>query len=121
MNRRAATPRGGAWATLAREMSPGEIFGAAGGAAMKSAWVPFPAPGGPTSTSLTQAPRSGRRCPLPLAQEPFIVALHELALDLLHRFQADADDDQDGGATEREVLLVAADQVDEQVGQHGDE
>ena len=59
--------------------------------------------------------------PAPLAQEPFVVALHELALDLLHRLQAHTDHDQHGGAAEREVLLLAADQVDEQVRQDRDD
>ena len=37
--------------TLARKMSPVEIFGTAKCDAMNCAWVPLPAPGGPTSTS----------------------------------------------------------------------
>src|SRR5438477_9123200 len=87
---------------------------------MNSAWVPLPAPGGPTSTSLTRAPR-GVRSPPPLPEEPFVVALHELALDLFDRLQAHADDDQHRRTTEGEVLPVAADQVDEQVRQHRDD
>ena len=43
-------------------------------------------------------------CALP--QEPFVVPLHQLALDLLHRLQADADHDEHGGATEREVGVL---------------
>ena len=52
LDARAACPA----ATLARKMSPVEIFGTARCAAMNSAWVPLPAPGGPTSTSLTHHP-----------------------------------------------------------------
>ena len=48
----ASLPSGVPWLTLARKMSPVEIFGTAKCDAMNCAWVPFPAPGGPTSTSL---------------------------------------------------------------------
>src|SRR5436305_13235286 len=120
MYRLASTPSGVPWATFARKMSPVEILGTARCAAMNSAWVPLPAPGGPTSTSLTRAPRCA--APLrPLAEEPFVVALHQLALDLFDGFQTDADDDQYRGTAEGEVLPVAADHVDEQVGQHRDD
>ena len=40
-----------------------------------------------------------------ITQEPFVVALLQLALDLLDRVKTDADDDQDRGAAEREVLI----------------
>ena len=53
MYRFASTPSGVPCETLARKMSPVEIFGTARWAAMNSAWVPLPAPGGPTSTSRT--------------------------------------------------------------------
>src|SRR5205814_3832631 len=110
MYRLASTPSGVPWATFARKMSPVEILGTARCAAMNSAWVPLPAPGGPTSTSLTRAPRCA--APLrPLAEEPFVVALHQLALDLFDGFQTDADDDQYRGTAEGEVLPVAADHV----------
>src|SRR5699024_1614383 len=38
------------------------------------------------------------------SEEPFVVTLHELALDLFHRVEADSDHNQYGGPTEREVL-----------------
>src|SRR3712207_531410 len=101
-------------------MSPVEILGTARWAAMNSAWVPLPAPGGPTSTSLIGS-LLATRARRPLAQEPFVVALHELALDLLDRLQPHTHDDQHRGSTEREVLQVATDEVDEQVGQDRDE
>src|SRR5690606_32061130 len=116
----ARTPSGVAAATFARKMSPVEIFGTDRWAAMNSAWVPLPAPGGPTSTSLIYTPggRDGRqrwaRCRPSLPEEPFVVALHELALDLLDRLQAHADHDQHGHAAEREVLERLALQVDEE-------
>ena len=42
-----------------------------------------------------------------LAQETVVIALHELALDLLHRVEPHADHDQHRGAAEREVLVLA--------------
>src|SRR5215475_7719195 len=131
MYRLASFPSGVPCWTLARKMSPVEIFGTDRCEAMNSACVPLPAPGGPTSTSLMGSPPSARILPYArltaacaargLPEEPFVVALHELALDLLHSLQADTDDDQYGGATEGEVLLLAADQVDEQVRQDRDD
>ena len=49
---------------------------------MNWAWVPFPAPGGPTRTM----------CASP--QEALVVTLLKLAFDLLYRLQAHADDDR---------------------------
>src|SRR3954469_6405686 len=86
-------PRGVPRETLARKMSPVEIAGMPKWSATTLAWVPFPAPGGPMRISLISA------------QEPFVVALLELALDLLHRVEGDADHDQDRRASEREVLV----------------
>src|SRR5947209_19816751 len=63
---------------------------------MNSACVPFPAPGGPTRTSL-----------MPLPEEALVVAQHELALDLLGGVEADTDQDQHGRAAERERLVDA--------------
>src|SRR3954454_11295852 len=92
-------------------MSPVEIAGTDSRSATILAWVPLPAPGGPIRISLMGAVRalgtvpwlrSGRGSS---AQESFVVPLLELALDLLHRVERDADHDQDGRATEREVLV----------------
>ena len=41
-----------------------------------------------------------------LAQEAFVVAQHQLALDLLHGLEADADHDEHRGAAEREGWLA---------------
>src|SRR6266536_2741440 len=111
----ASLPRSVPPDTFARKMSPVEIFGMLKFSAMNSAWVPLPAPGGPTRTSLTHC------LPSPLAQEAFVVALHQLALDLLHRVEGDADHVQHGGATEREVLVVAAGDREEEVRQDGND
>src|SRR6187200_1325946 len=78
-------------------MSPVEIAGMPNRSATTWAWVPLPAPGGPMKISLISA------------QESFVVALLELALDLLHRVERNAHHDQDGRATEREVLVRADD------------
>src|SRR5690242_6291770 len=80
---------------------------------MNFAWVPLPAPGGPTSTNLIRSPAS--------PQESLVAALHELALDLLHRLKAHAHHNQHSGAAEREVhILLAVENQEEQVRQDGD-
>src|SRR6478672_2939672 len=91
-------------------MSPVEIAGIPKCSATNLAWVPLPAPGGPIMISRMSgdpanpgAPRVGSRGGS--TQESFVVSLLELALDLLHRVQRDAHHDEDGGATEREVLV----------------
>src|ERR1700712_2865742 len=98
-------------------MSPVEILGMSKCAATNSACVPLPAPGGPTSTSLTRlasqwssvSGASGRWAKGPgSAEEAFVVALHQLALDLLHGVEGDAHHDQHSGAAEREVLVLPA-------------
>src|SRR5947209_9568653 len=90
----ASLPSGVPWLTFARKMSPVEILGTPRWAETNSACVPFPAPGGPTRTSL-----------MPLPEEALVVAQHELALDLLRRVQADTDEDQHRRAAERECLV----------------
>src|SRR4051812_46170366 len=107
-------------------MSPVEIFGTARWAAMNSAWVPLPAPGGPTSTSRTyiaslrreRAPHvADARAPrprVPTTGGTLVVALHQLALDLLHRLQAHAHHDEHRRTTEREVLVLLLIEPDEE-------
>src|SRR3712207_4854054 len=90
----ASTPSSVPWAICARKMSPVEMAGMPNRPARRLACVPFPAPGGPNSTSLMSTTSS---------QEPFVVPLLELRLDLLHRFESHADDDKDRGAAEGEV------------------
>src|SRR3954464_531963 len=99
-------------------MSPVEIAGILKCSATALAWVPFPAPGGPISTSLIgggSAPaRPRHRSACPSSQETFVVALLQLALDLFHRVQRDADHDEDRGAAEGEVLVgIDEDQRDQ--------
>jgi hypothetical protein len=40
------------------------------------------------------------------SEKPLVVTLLQLGVDLLDRLEADPDDDQDAGATEREVLVA---------------
>ena len=94
MYRLASTPSGVPWATLARKMSPVEIFGHG------------EVRGDELRLGALARARRANQNQSHLPQEPFVVALHELALDLLHRLQADADHDQHRGAAEREVLVL---------------
>src|SRR3954463_692823 len=99
MNFFACCPSSVPWLTLARKMSPVEIFGIPRCAEMNWACVPFPAPGGPTRTRRITAP--------PLAEEALVVAQHQLALDLLGGVETHTDEDEHGGAAERERLAGA--------------
>src|SRR3954452_18481706 len=92
-------PSGVPWETFARKMSPVEIAGILKCSAMNFAWVTLPAPGGPMISRRT------RCCFGSLAQESFVVALLELALDLLHGVEGDTDHDEDRRAAEREPLV----------------
>src|SRR3954449_7124625 len=96
MYRLASRPSGVPWETLARKMSPVEMAGILKCSATNFAWVPLPAPGGPMI--------SRRMRSVSLAQESFVVALLELALDLLHGVERHADHDEDRRAAERESL-----------------
>src|ERR1700760_1999228 len=93
----------------------------------RAAWVPLPAPGGPMRMRLSsdkvetdefawaserrrnRDPGIGGRRPY-LLQEALVVAHHELRLELLHRVQRDADDDQQRGAAEEEVRARLVDE-----------
>src|SRR3954452_9545816 len=57
----------------------------------------------------------------PSAEETFVVALHQLVLDLLHSVERHPHYDQDRRSAEREVLVVPAGEVEEEVGQHRDD
>src|SRR3954453_6194385 len=116
IKRLASPPRGVPWETLARKMSPVEIAGILKCSAMNFAWVPLPAPGGPMiSRRIWCSARSASS-----AQESFVVALLQLALDLLHRVERDTHHEQDRRATERE-LLVRVDEHERDQGDQGDQ
>ena len=72
-------------ATAARSRSPEARTGTPSARARIGAWVPLPAPGAPRQDATVIAPTQPR-----LADEPFVVAHHELRLDLLHRLDDDA-------------------------------
>ena len=105
-SRRARCPR----RRPARRMLPVAMYGRLKSSVMRSAWVPLPAPGGPTRMRLSSATGIGSYAvgrdgfgPGSLLQEALVVAHHQLRLELLHRVQRDADDDQQRRAAEEEV------------------
>src|SRR2546422_10828817 len=77
-------------------MSPVEMWGISYRSWNSSAWVPLPAPGGPMKTRFMRRPS---------LHEPFVVAHQHVGLDLLHRLQGDAYDDQERGPGEVERQL----------------
>src|SRR6478752_1870995 len=104
------SPSGVSFLMFARKMSPVEMAGMPRCSAMRDAWVPLPAPGGPRMIRRMPGPprgglRGGRRRGEASAEEPFIVTLLQLGLDLLHGLKADTHDDQDRGAAEGEALV----------------
>src|SRR6266513_3136099 len=95
----ASRPAGVPTAAAARNRSPVETCSMPYRSARRAACVPFPAPCLPSRT---------RRGPLligalRLREETLVVAHHQLAVDLLHRFERDAHGDQQRGAAEREL------------------
>src|SRR5215210_6727725 len=100
--------------TASRSISPVEIAGTPSWLASRVAWVPLPAPGGPSRTILGRPLRAipklvaGSLSAPPttdatLFHEPFVVAHHELAFDLLDRIHRHADHDEERGAAEVEL------------------
>src|SRR5215210_5791372 len=80
-----------------RTRSPVSICVAPVSSSSFAAWVPLPAPWGPIIMILITPPSSSLS-----SQEPFVVAHHQLALELAHHVQRDADHDQYRRATERD-------------------
>src|SRR3712207_1254619 len=95
-----------------RSRSPVAMNGRSKSDCSRWAWVPLPAPGGPSRMRLSSL--IGCRRSL---EEAFVVAHHELRLQLLHGVERDADDDEDRRAAEVEVRRRL---VDENRGQRGD-
>src|ERR1700757_3225483 len=96
-------------------MSPVAMWTSAKSSRRRSAWVPLPAPGGPSMIRFNSD--KARR----LLQEPLVTSHHQLRLELLHRFERDADHDQDRGAAEVEVLVRTREQDRGQGGDRGEE
>src|SRR6185503_20194229 len=99
-------------ATSARRRSPDASTGTPRLAASAGAWVPLPAPGAPSRmATVIDVPESA------LADEPFVVAHHQLRLDLLHRLDDDGDHDEQAGAADGEALQRWVDDAEE----HGED
>src|SRR3954469_5044161 len=91
------------------------------------AWVPFPAPGGPSrirfssDTGRGAYPSRSGLARSALFQEALVVAHHQLRFELFHRVERDADDDQDRGAAEEEVGTRLVDEDRRQSCDRGEE
>src|SRR3954451_10459359 len=119
----ACLPRSVWFLTAWRSMSPVATYASGKSSWRRSAWVPLPAPGGPSrmrlssdigegieTTRARRWPRRGRgRAPY-LLQEALVVAHHQLRLELLHRVEGDAHDDEQRGAAEEEVRARLVDE-----------
>src|SRR2546423_8520489 len=112
--------------TAARSTSPVAIFGIPSRFASLSACVPFPAPGGPSSTMITKpCPGSVSAAGLSAAEahpaflhEAVVLAQEEMLVDLCHRIERDADDDEKGRSAEAERHV---DQIGDENRQQRDE
>ncbi len=101
----ACLPRSVPAAISARSMSPVAMWGMPNFSRSMFACVPLPLPGAPYSRRFTLGP-SGPSGHLPMngedlrsLDEPTVLAHHQLRLQLFHRVQGHADDDEDGRAT----------------------
>src|ERR1700730_5780000 len=88
-------------------MSPVDRCGRWYRSAIRWAWVPLPAPGGPSRITARCSPdtpparfRSAvtAATQLSLLHKPFVIPHHQLSLDLLNGVHRHANDDQEGGA-----------------------
>src|SRR5215210_3043731 len=100
----ARCPIGVPAATAARSMSPVESCGIPNRSTMRTAWVPFPAPGGPRRINLIDTASPGHTRPTMLAppgaaqlrflHQAFVLVRHEVAVHLRDGVHGDRDDDQ---------------------------
>src|SRR6266511_746678 len=98
----ASRPAGVPAAAAARNRSPVETCSMPYRAERRAACVPFPAPCLPSRTSRGPLLIGALR----LGEEALVVAHHQLAVDLLHRFERDAHGDQQCRAPEGELSDV---------------
>src|SRR5687768_18191477 len=91
-------------ATSARSRSPDASTGVPRLADSSGAWVPLPAPGAPRRIAMVIGVADPLAALPRLADEPFVVAHHQLGLDLLHRLDDDGDHDEESCATDRKPL-----------------
>src|SRR4249919_2824754 len=122
----AIRPRSVPSRTAARSMSPVEMCGTTKWRDRRTHCVPLPAPCRPSRMSrapgimplTTRLSKDGAGS----LQEALVVAQHQLAVDLTHEFECDADGNQHGGTGKREVLHVEQPQDEvRRDGDHGDE
>src|SRR5262245_43792298 len=90
-------------ATASRSMSPVEMAGSPKRRPSTCAWVPLPAPGGPSKTTREAWPSTPSPTDAAPLHEPLVVAHHELALDLLDGVHGDAHHDEERRAAEVEL------------------
>src|ERR1700693_1244019 len=96
--------------TAARSTSPVAIFGIPSRFASLSACVPFPAPGGPSSTmimkpgpgSVSAAGLSAAEAHPALLHEAVVLAEQQVLVDLRHRIESDTDHDEERRSAETE-------------------
>src|SRR4051812_32396773 len=113
----ASLPRS-VWSLTAwRSMSPVAMYASGKSSCRRSACVPFPAPGGPSRMRFSSA--MAGRAPY-LFQEALVVAHHQLGLELFHRVQRHADDDEQRGPAEEEVRARLVDEDRRQGGDRGE-
>src|SRR5215217_3995158 len=101
----ACRPRSVPSSTCSRSRSPVPMYGSPKSSVSREAWVPLPAPGGPSRIRFNSLMKRAS-----LLEEALVVAHHELRLELLHGVQRHADHDQDRGAAEVEVGRCLVDQ-----------
>src|SRR4051794_1810728 len=119
----ACLPRSVCSLTALRSMSPVATYARGKSSWRRSAWVPLPAPGGPSRMRLSSdIDRKGSRRPALavgeagrarapyLLQEALVVAHHQLGLELLHRVEGHAHDDEQRGPAEEEVRARLVDE-----------
>src|SRR5579883_813510 len=93
----ALRPRSVPARTASRNMSPVEMCGSPWRVRKISAWVPFPAPGGPMKISRIEDPS---------LHEALVVPHQDVGLDLLHGLEGDPDDDEEGRPRQVEGQLA---------------
>src|SRR6266568_3417117 len=102
-----------------RNRSPVESWTQPWSLTRRWACVPLPEPGGPMNTRSPLIARLGRDEAPHLADEPLVGALEELRLELFHRLDDHADDDEDARAAKAQRLHTG-DVADER-GHDGDD
>src|SRR5690606_16420329 len=119
----ALSPTGVCAATAARSMSPVESWRMPCFSTSRAAWVPLPAPGGPSRIRFIVLPCRRRTSAQPtfefrLLDQVAILMGQQMRLDLADRVDRHVDHDQQAGATEKQRNTGLRDHV---LGQHADQ